>query len=391
VGTGRDQANVINSLIDETFTEQYDVNVNVMLVDMGMLLQATLAGQGPDVAIQVGIDLPMNYGLRHAVADLRQFDDLGEVRGRFNESAMVPFEYDGRTYGLPETQTFPMMFYRKDILQELGVRLPTTWDEVNVIMTILSKNQMEFGMLPNEQIFAMLLYQNGGQYYVEDGRKSALDSEEAITAFKRYCEYYTDYKLDILTSVEERFRTGEAPLIIADYTIYNNLQVSAPDIMGLWGFTRVPGTVREDGTVDHTVGSTGTACVIMDDAKDKDASWKFLKWWTSADTQTLYGREMESLMGAAARVPTANMEAFGRLPWPVQDYDALVEQFGSVRGTPQVPGGYFTNRNVENAFYRVTVDYDTATPREEIMENILYINDEINFKRTEFGLPLYGE
>jgi len=391
VGTGRDQANVINSLIDETFTGQHGINVNVMLVDMGMLLQATLAGQGPDVAIQVGVDLPMNYGLRHAVADLRQFDDLGEVRGRFNGSAMLPFEYGGRTYGLPETQTFPMMFYRRDILRELGIDPPTTWDEVNVIMTILSKNQMEFGMLPNEQTFAMMLYQNGGQYYVGDGRKSALDSEEAITAFKKYCEYYTDYKLDILTSVEERFRTGEAPLIIADYTIYNNLQVSAPDIMGLWGFTRVPGTVREDGTVDHSVASTGTACVIMDDAGDKAAAWEFLKWWTSADTQTLYGREMESLMGAAARVPTANMEAFGRLPWPVQDYDALAAQFKSVRGIPQVPGGYFTNRNVENAFYRVTVDYDTATPREEIMENILYINDEINFKRAEFGLPLYGE
>src|SRR5690606_10945073 len=54
IGTGRDQANVIKSLIDDTFTNETDINVNVQLVDMGTLLKATLAGEGPDVAIQVG-------------------------------------------------------------------------------------------------------------------------------------------------------------------------------------------------------------------------------------------------------------------------------------------------------------------------------------------------
>ena len=48
--------------------------------------------------------------------------------------------------------------------------------------------------------------------------------------------------------MEERFRTGECPIIIADYTTYNNLCVSAPDIEGLWDFTVVPGIEQEDGT-----------------------------------------------------------------------------------------------------------------------------------------------
>ena len=203
VGSGRDQANVIKSLVDKTFTNQTGISVNVMIVDMGTLLQATLAGQGPDVAIQVGNDLPMNYGLRNAVADLSQFDDLSEVVSRFNKSAMEAFQFDGATYGLPETQTFPMMFYRKDILKELGLEVPKTWDEVKVVMTVLSKNQMEIGMLPGENIFAMILYQNGGSYYNEDASRSALDSDAAINAFKEYCEFYTDYKLDQATVVDE--------------------------------------------------------------------------------------------------------------------------------------------------------------------------------------------
>ena len=410
IGTGRDQANVVKALIDEHFTNETGINVNVQLVDMNTLLRATLAGEGPDVAIQVantngiagavlntGNDTPVNYGLRSAVLDLTQFSDYKEVEGRFSESAVVPFSFDGATYALPDTQTFPMMFYRKDILAEIGLDVPKTWDEVKVAMTVLSKNQMEFGMLPSEQIFAMLLFQNGGVYYTENGDASMLDSDIAVNTFKEYCEYYTDYKLDKATSVEERFRTGECPIIISDYTTYNNLQVSAPDIEGLWDFTVVPGVRNADGSINHATGSTGLADIIMANTKYPEESWEFLKWWTSAETQTLYGREMESLMGASARVATANLEALANLSWPIKDYNELMEQFEQVRGIPQVPGGYYTWRNVNNAFYTVTTDASStgrtyvATPREELMDNVLYINAEIDYKRTEFDLPVAGE
>lgn len=399
VGSGRDQANVIKSLIDESFTSETGIGVNVQLVDMSTLLKATLVGEGPDVAIQVantngiagavlntGNDTPVNYGIRNAVLDLTQFPDIDEVMKRFPEAAALQFTYDGAIYGLPETLTYPVMFYRKDILAEIGLEVPETWDDVKVAMTVLAKNQMEFGMLPTEQLFASLLYQNGGSYYTGDAKASALDSDVAVGVFKDFCEYYTDYKLDKETSVEERFRTGECPIIIADYTTYNNFAVSAPDIAGLWSFTQIPGTVQEDGSVDHSVASTGLASMIMADTEHPDASWEFIKWWTSADTQTQYGREMEGLMGSAARVPTANYEAFLNMPWPVDDFEALKESMVWVKGIPQVPGGYYSWRNVYNAFYTVATNTDTAQPREELMDKVIYINAEIDYKREELEL-----
>ncbi len=401
IGTGRDQANAIKSLIDKDFTNNKGISVNVQLVDMNTLLRATLAGEGPDVAIQVantngiagavlntGNDTPVNYGLRNAVMDLSTFPDFDEVVSRFYESSLVGFSFDGATYGLPDTQTFPMMFYRKDILNEIGLDVPKTWDDVKVAMTVLNNNQMEFGMLPSEQIFAMLLFQAGGEYYTEGGKKSALDSDVAVDVFKRYCEYYTDYKLDKATSVEERFRTGECPIIISDYTTFNNLQVSASDIKGLWEFDVVPGILQEDGTINHMTGCTCLTDIIMKDTKHPEECWEFLKWWTSTDTQVSYAREMESLMGASARVATANKEALSKLPWTYKDYNKLVEQLEQVQGIPQVPGGYYTWRNVNNAFYTVTTDTDVATAREELTEKVLYINAEINYKREEFHLPL---
>lgn len=399
IGSGRDQANVIKSLIDETFTKETGIGVNVQLVDMSTLLKASLVGEGPDVAIQVantngaagavlntGNDTPVNYGIRNAVLDLTQFGDLEEVKERFPQAAMTQFTYNGAVYALPETITYPVMFYRKDILAEIGLEVPRTWEEVQVAMAVLAKNQMEFGMLPTEQVFASMLYQNGGTYYTADARASALDSDTAVNTFKTFCEYYTDYKLDKDTSVEERFRTGECPIIIADYTIYNNLAVSAPDIAGLWSFTRIPGTVKEDGTVDHSVASTGLASMIMADTENPEESWEFIKWWTCADTQTQYGREMESLMGSAARVPTANYEAFLNMPWPVDDFAALKSSLEWVKGIPQVPGGYYSWRNVYNAFFTVVDKPDTALPREELMDKVIYINAEITYKREELEL-----
>jgi ABC-type glycerol-3-phosphate transport system substrate-binding protein len=175
----------------------------------------------------------------------------------------------------------------------------------------------------------------------------------------------------------------------------------------------IPGRLMEDGTVNRSassngggvvsafsvfggVGGSGGACVMMNSTTKREQVWEFMRWWTSADTQILFAREMESLMGPAARVPAANREAFSKLPWPAADYRTLQYQFQYVRGIPQVPGGYFTFRQVNNAFYGVTTPQtdrpagrrQLSMPREALMDRVILINDEIRNKRTEFGLSL---
>ena len=411
IGSGRDQANTLKSMIDDTFTPETGISVNLKLVQMHTLLPATLAGQGPDVAMQIGNDIPVNYAMRNAVADLAGFSDFEEVAERFRPSAIVPYQYESGVYALPETQTFNMLFYRKDIFNELGMSVPHTWEDITRLFAILNKNQMSFGMplvlqpqypgenIPPNSLYASLLIQNGGQFYRDGGRESDLDSRVGIEAFKTWTELYTDYKLEREFDFANRFRTGEMPVGIADYTTYNQLTVFAPEIRGLWGFVPIPGTLQEDGSIDRSVPSGGSATVMLESAQDKDASWEFMKWWTSDEVQIAYGREMESLMGAAARYPTANIRALDSLPWPVNDYEQLKAQFEWVEGIPEVPGGYFTGRHLLNAFYSVVVNSEDqyvvglrvpgkkAEPRETIVEYVEFMHEEIRSKRREFGLP----
>ena len=352
ITTGRDQAQVLKSLIDERFTPESNISVKLRLVPGNILLPATLAGEGPDVAMQIGEDVPVNYAMRKAAADLSVFPDFKEIASRFHESALVPYEYSNGIYALPEQQTFPMLFYRKDILAEIGLTPPQTWQDVYNMISVLQKHNMEF-YLPSDDVtnnaslipnatFAMLLYQNSGKFYSDDDKKSALDSDISMEVFKKWTQFYTSYKFPLKADFPNRFRTGEMPIGIADYTTYNKLTVMAPEIKGLWDFTIVPGTVMPDGTVNHEVASHTTSVMMLQNAKDKDAAWEFMKWWTSKETQIAYGREMEGLLGEAARYPTANIEALEELPWPVKDYQNLESQWEWVEGIPQVPGGYFT-------------------------------------------------
>nr|WP_239588125.1 extracellular solute-binding protein [Gracilibacillus alcaliphilus] len=397
ITTGRDQAQILKRLIEDTFTQETNIGVNLRLVPPNILLPATLSNEGPDVALQIGEDVPVNYAMRSASADLTVFDDYEEVAERFRESAIVPYQYDGGVYALPETQMFPVMFYRKDILEELNLTPPETWEDVYSMISVLQRNNLEFFLpiddpmaegdpvlVPNAA-FAMLLYQNEGEFYRDNDKASALDSEISIDAFNQWTQFYTNYKFPLMADFPNRFRVGEMPIGIADYATYNMLSVLAPEIRGLWEFTVVPGTEMPDGTIKHDVSSFTTAAMLLENSNNKDDAWEFLKWWTETETQILFGREMESLLGEAARYPTANMEALEELPWPVADYQKLDTQWEWVQGIPQIPGGYFTGRHLDNAFRRVV--NANENPREALSDYIRYINDEIEVKRREFDLP----
>lgn len=394
VATGRDQANIIKTLVDDMFTAQSGIGVEIALVNVNSLLPAILAGQGPDVAMMIDGSLPMNYAMRGAVMDLTQFDDFEEVTARFHEEAMTPFVFRDACYALPETLSFPMMFYRKDILNEISLNVPQTWDEVKAAISVLAKNNMLFGLgslsstgggMNVTTPYALLLYQHNGRFYTEDGLTCALSEKEGIEAFKELVKYYSDYTLERDYDFSNLFRSGIMPIGLGDMSMFNTLQVFAPELDGLWGFAPVPGTVDEQGEINNTVPCGGMASVIMEGSEKKDAAWEFLKWWTSAETQMTYAQELETLLGAAARYPTANLEAFNMLSWSNSDLEQILQQYQHIRGVPQVPGGYYTSRCLANAFYDVLISNNIGA-REALIDQVAIIDEEIRVKRQEFGL-----
>ncbi len=387
-GSGRDQAQIVKSMIDNYFTPKTGIQVNLKLIDMSILLPAVAAGMGPDVALSQSGDTPVNYALRNAIYDLSNFSDLDTVLQRFDPAAYESFKIGDSVYALPETENFHMMFYRTDILKEIQAEVPETWNDIYNIIPVLHRHYMDIALpqidTNDMSVLQMMIYQAGSEYYNKERTRAIFDSPASADAFIEWSELYTKYKVAVKADALTRFRTGESPIVIQPYTFYNALAIAAPEINGLWDFTLVPGTIRPDGSVSHATVASSTGTVIFSNAKDKPSAWEFLKWWTDTDAQVSYGREIESLQGTSARWPTANLDAFDQLPWPSKAAKTLKLQRSQVVGLPELPGSYITARYLGNAIKDVV--NNGANPRETILNWNKKINDEIISKRKEFGM-----
>lgn len=394
LATGRDQAQVIRNLIDERFTPVTGIGVNLELVPLDVLVPATLAGTGPDIVLSVDQTKMMDFAMRNSLVDLSSLEGFDEVVKVFYPSALEGVTYQEQVFGLPETQSFPMLFYRTDIFGSLGLTPPSTWDEYREIMPILQMNNYD-AHIPGaggvQSILATMLVQKGGDLYLGEGKsygiKSGLSEKVAMETFKDLTDFFTAYKLPVSVDFANRFRTGEIPVGIADYTEYNRFELLAPEIKNLWSFAPMPGVLKEDGTVDNTVVCTTIQSIMLNTAKERgrlDEAWSFLKWWVDTETQLEYANSIEAILGSSARYATANKEVLERLPWATKDLEKILEQFEHTKGIPPVPGHYMTSRMLEYTFDNVVTN--GANPRETLYLKIKEINAELTKKRKEFRI-----
>ncbi len=386
--TGRDQMNIIKKLVDNSFSAERNINVNISLVTVD-IRTAVLAGTAPDLSLFISSDMPVNLALRGATVDLKQFDTFENVVNRFGPHAVLPFEYKGGCYAVPISETFNMMFVRTDIFEELGLEIPNTWDEFYRVSTILQRNNLEVGIPSNIGMFATLLFQNGGQFYNDDLSGTAFDSDAAIEAFKTWTGLFSRYGFPLTYDFYNRFSSGEMPLAITDYTQYLKVQAASPELSGRWEMCMVPGTVKSDGTVDRTLSvsaATGsdtspglaqsvTSAVIFSQSDKKEQAWDFLDWFTSDPIQSRYGREIEDALGSISRYTSANINAFKSLPWSVSERELLEAQRDCIKTLNEISGNYSVTREMINAFRKVV--YDNANATDTIYTYNKRINKEL--------------
>lgn len=512
--TGRDQANIIRSMVNNDFTKNSGIAVSLKLVAGGSLLPSVLAGVGPDVSMGHGSSDAINWAIRSALVEVTDmgteeycaengeeynpFYDAHVITGwknvvadfhnekadatvedlaSFSASAVVPMtlhevitsesydaltdaqkegknyqpydvkyyiditeeeykdvdkyekkhytevEVDGETmyrffisekeykalgasdkkaytkadteyyerfslWGLPQEQTFNMMFYRADIFNELGIEPPKTWDDLYAIIGVLQSNNMEIAMPTALGGLQMFLYQMGGDQYSNGGQTISFDENLSISAFEMLCNFFQSYKFPVAYDFSNRFRSGEIPMGILAYTSYTQLSVFATEIKGMWEFVPMPGymdPVTGEVNNDSTSGSSGI--IMLKGARDRNVTfdaWKFMVWFTSSDAQTDYASEVTAVLGTESKHPTANKKSLYELPWTSSERDNLAEQFDNLVGIPEYPGSYIIGRYVNFAF--LDVYNNNADPVVAIQEYVVTINAELTRKRQEFGL-----
>ena len=112
-------------------------------------------------------------------------------------------------------------------------------------------------------------------------------------------------------------------------------------------------------------------------------AWEFLKWWTSSETQLSYNNNVEAILGSISRTTTATVEAFKKMSWDGDDLKILMEQRSWIKEVPEIPGGYFLSRAIDQAFWEVY--NNDENPKDVLTEWTDLTNDEINRKIKEYS------
>ncbi len=397
---GRDDALITRYLVDTYFTPTSGITVKMKIITTG-LTEAILAGVGPDIATMSSVDT-ITWGLRNAVEELDQMEGFDEVMTWVDEAAVTPLQMTNakgefHTYGLPQTLDFYMMFYRSDVMHDVGVEIPKTWQELRDILPALQTSDLEIGMPSSLMVgsatsyevqslegLKIMLYQMGGELYSEGGYSVALDENVALDAFEDYTNMFAQYRCPIQYDLT-RFRTGEIPIVFGPAVATYNTLMSYYDIRGLWEMTTIPGVANAEGEINHVSPVTVTALVIPRGANNPDATWEYMKWTVSPDTQTRLARERLAVSAnPTTKYNSPTKDALLGQAWTAEEYEVIKAQADSLVGVPEYPGNYIIKNYVNSAFLQAYTYSSDAS--DELLDRLLYINKEIARKRDDFKM-----
>lgn len=392
VNRARNYIDLLQNMTDKGFTEETGIRVefSIMPNEQKIILANTTNTQ-PDVALGLSSYLPYDLAIRGAVADLNQMDRFAKTAEKLSPGAITSFMYDGGVYGLPETQDFYVLFYRKDLLDALSIPIPETWEDVISILPELQRYGMNFyvplASTGSFKTFAMTLpffYQFGSDLYAEDGSKVAVNGENGIRAMQFMTDLFTIYGLPSqVGDFYQSFRNATIPIGVSNFGTYLKVDAAAAELAGKWDIAPMPGVRREDGIIDRSSTGPGTATVIFEKSELKEEAWKFVQWWLSTEVQEEFGTQLELLYGSEYIWNTANLEAFQKMPIDESHKQVILQQWESLFEVPRTPANYMVERELSNVWNKIV--FEGENTRSALDDAAIEMDRELTRKLEEFG------
>ncbi|MCL4745401.1 MAG: sugar ABC transporter substrate-binding protein [Burkholderiaceae bacterium] len=282
-----------------------DIKVKVQVLPWhqvaAQVVQATAAGRTPDVARILGWDLPTLVAAG-SLAPLNEFTDKWpkEVRADF----MIDWDatvWNGQKLAIPYELRIPLLWYRADLLKEVGKGVPRTIDELVDAGKALNARKNTQGMVIGlsrasqasafaEWLMVMLHYYGG----------EVLDS-------KGEPKFNGEAGVKVVKLLKRLVDEGVMPRSVVGYTYEEVFQgvVAGTIGMNVLGSHRVV-TAREAGKYGSRLqtapipGETadkpapayvfGWNLVVGKHSKNKEAAWKFVEHMTNPESQVATAR-----------------------------------------------------------------------------------------------------
>ncbi len=200
----------------------------------------------------------------------------------------------GELIGLPYTGESTILYYRTDLFEKAGIKQPpdtledleATAQKIHTSETPAWAVRARRGQGVNIYIWSQWLWSYGGRYFDEKMRP-VLNSLEAIKATEKYAELLKKFGpkgFEDITHhdiVYTQFSQGKLGMFI-DASVWVSVlnDPTKSKVVGKWSTAMVP-----KGPAGRFPAVAAQGMMIPTAAKNKEAAWLFLQWFTSKDTQ----------------------------------------------------------------------------------------------------------
>ncbi len=247
------------------------------------------AGNAPDLG-QIEYDALPNFRVQDGLTDLGVCADVMAAQGDFVDWTwnQVSFGEEGSAYGVPQDAGPMAMFYRKDLFEQNGIPVPTTWAEYQdaaVKIKALGSTITNFSQSDINQ-FAGLVWQAGGSWFANDGSAwdVQIDSEESM----KVADYWQGLIDDGLVSAnppwtsewDNAYNTGANWTWISAVWGANSIASGAPDTSGNWAVAPMPQWSEGDAAAGNWGGSS---TAVFKGSEHVYEAAKFALWLNTSD------------------------------------------------------------------------------------------------------------
>jgi N,N'-diacetylchitobiose transport system substrate-binding protein len=290
MGDGEDaQRRFLDEVEAEFKTKHRDTDVQVQFVpwlDAPQKFQAALTGgQGPDVT-ELGNTETQGWAAQDALADLTSrfaaWSEGEDVLPELVKNAQL----GGKQYGVPWYAGVRAVFYRADWFSQLGIEVPTSWDElVDAAKKVQAAKPGTYGLaLPgnSELPFYSILWSAGAEIATRDGDRwtSGYNTPDAKRAVRFWTDLVTVHKVAPPAAAgwnevdaRTQFATGKAAMAFAGSWQQGAMLKISPHLAQKWGTFPIPGPSGQPAPVF----AGGSDIAIWKDSKRQRLAWEYLQ------------------------------------------------------------------------------------------------------------------
>jgi multiple sugar transport system substrate-binding protein len=226
------------------------------------------------------------------------------LRTEYFPGTIAACTYQGKLTALPWFVDSGMLYYRTDLLQAAGAKVPETWAElVETAAELQSSGRARFGYLWQGKQAEVLVCDateviaaNNGAILAADGKTGTLNSEQSVQAIQFLYDTINKFKIspsDVLSWDEEPSRApftgGEAAFLRNWSYVYAIAQdPKGSSVVGKVDVARLP----------KFAGGKSAACLggyqygVNASTKNREAAIDFLTWMSSPATQLHFALQL---------------------------------------------------------------------------------------------------